>query len=285
MDGIKDIFEAFSTRIRSPFFGYFFFSFFGINWKAVFFLLFSDDRVLYRIKYFEDHTSTHTLLTLPLLVGVVLALTYPWLSLAFQWAVLAPTKFRNNLNAQAEDSLIIKKLELEENRNAYIRAREERALEMAEREQKIENIQDEEIRKKAKEKLLDIRMGHEQIDPSNDYKNIDLQDMMGMPINNESLRAYTKKKYPNLPVLDNIQRKLLQDISKAKYKTLKDIDNALNNAKEFLKSYESNNPKVFKGGTDFITKALGYSDPDFRLAHAFSRETLLAFKNYENEHK
>lgn len=81
MEFLKDITEAWAQRVRSPILGSIAVSALIINWKAVWFLLFSKVDTLEKFAYFESKTNTLTLIWLPLFFGVTLAVSLPWIQL------------------------------------------------------------------------------------------------------------------------------------------------------------------------------------------------------------
>ncbi len=125
-------------------------------------------------------------------------------------------------------------------------------------------------------------------DKRNDYiREIDettLEDnkLLSQVIDYETLSAYTKWKYPRLPVSNKWQNRLLSDLDLKKYKTLNDINLAVIRAEAAVNAYKKENPAWFKTGTGHITKALGFTDPKFRLNHPFGGKTRVAFETYKN---
>ena len=105
------------------------------------------------------------------------------------------------------------------------------------------------------------------------------------PVNQESLREYSKWLFSDLPIKENIEELLLQDIDKRKYSTISNLNQAYENSKEFLKWYEEKNPSAFTASTDYLTKALGYIDKDFLQRHAFGQETRKAIKEFKDLEK
>jgi hypothetical protein len=109
--------------------------------------------------------------------------------------------------------------------------------------------------------------------------------LLSEPITLESLIEYTKWKYQNLPVDNNLTILMIKDInelSHRKYSTIRDIDNIIELAKDAVLSYQNDNPDWFKSGTDYITKSLGFVDQEFRTKHAFGTKTKDAFRKYEH---
>jgi putative GTP pyrophosphokinase len=106
------------------------------------------------------------------------------------------------------------------------------------------------------------------------------KDFLSQPIDYDTLIAYTKWKYPKLPTDNNINNLLLRDLNRKKYKTLADIDDVVNKANSAIEAYRKENPDWFTAGTDFLTKAMGFVDSDFRNSHPFGQKTRIAFEKY-----
>jgi hypothetical protein len=101
---------------------------------------------------------------------------------------------------------------------------------------------------------------------------------LNQAINLETLKAYTEWKFPEKPVSDQLNIKILNDIDTAKYSKLKDIDDVIEKAKPAVDAYFKEKPDWFKYGTDFITKSLGFVDDAFLAKHQFAQETRDATK-------
>ena len=54
---MKEIFDAFAARVKSPIFGFYVFALVGVNWKALFLLFASESPPLERVMEFENSTS------------------------------------------------------------------------------------------------------------------------------------------------------------------------------------------------------------------------------------
>ena len=265
MGDIKEIFDVWITRIRSPLFGYFSLSFFATNWKAIFFLLFADSDVLTRLEFFETNTCMTSLLWIPLGISVVAALGYPWIQYALIYATSAPINRQNEINARAESDLLMVKIDLENKRSELARQKEQQVIEKAKIDEELENISDEEARERAKEEIQAIRSTEN-----------NLRD----PINEESLEKYLLARFPDLPVDKRITRIFLKDVNLDKYNSIEDVEKIMNESKDFIEFYKSKNPTVFKSSIDYVTKSFGFSDTEFRKKHAFSKETVKAMDNF-----
>ena len=105
---------------------------------------------------------------------------------------------------------------------------------------------------------------------------------LSQPLDFDTLQAYTKWKFPELPISEHWHVRLLHDLNLAKYRTLGDIDAAVEAAKPAVERYRRENPAWFQAGTDFITKSLGFVDPEFRRKHPWGEKTITAFEQLEH---
>ena len=105
-------------------------------------------------------------------------------------------------------------------------------------------------------------------------------DVMTRPVTYDSLAWYTLWKFPGRPISEKLQMLLLRDIDLRKYSTIEDLDKVIERARAAVEQYASENPDWFQFGTDYITKSLGFIDPDFRRRHGFAAHTREAFEKY-----
>jgi ppGpp synthetase/RelA/SpoT-type nucleotidyltranferase len=101
---------------------------------------------------------------------------------------------------------------------------------------------------------------------------------LSQPIDFDTLQAYTQWKFPNLPISEQWHMRLFRDLDKRRYRTLADIDAAVEAAKPAVDQYRRQNPEWFQAGTDFITKSLGFVDKAFRDKHPWGEKTKVAFE-------
>jgi hypothetical protein len=111
----------------------------------------------------------------------------------------------------------------------------------------------------------------------------EVESLFMRPIDSASLAAYTKWKFPQMEVSEYWNDKAVRDIDKSRYPTLREVDVAVQRAREAVNAYHLQKPEWFKYGTDFVTKSLGFVDPVFRSKHAFAKETLDAFHSHEDK--
>ena len=107
-------------------------------------------------------------------------------------------------------------------------------------------------------------------------------NFLSQPVDYDTLYAYTKWKYKDLPVSDNWHIRLLSDLNLQKYPTLEAIDNIVERTKEAVNAYQKENPAWFRDGTAYITKSLGFGDEEFRNKHGFGQKTREAFLKYKH---
>ena len=108
------------------------------------------------------------------------------------------------------------------------------------------------------------------------------EGFLKQPIMDDTLRVYTKKYFPILPIKEHIHALILRDLDSNKYKSLKDIDDAIKYSKEFVDYYRTQSDS-FKSGSDYITKSLGYYDDEFLTRHPFAQKTRDAIKEFKNQ--
>lgn len=113
-------------------------------------------------------------------------------------------------------------------------------------------------------------------------KEKDPEEFLAQSVDYETLLAYTRWKFPELPASDKLNLRLLQDLDQSAYPSLSQIDAAIERAKGAVDAYRSENPDWFKFGTDFITKSLGFVDDKFLAKHGFAKKTRDAISKYRH---
>lgn len=107
-------------------------------------------------------------------------------------------------------------------------------------------------------------------------------EFIDQSIDRETLGAYTRHRFPNLPIDTRVQEILLGDLDRSQYKTLQDVENAIVAAADAVAAYQREAPDLFKAGTDYITKSLGFADDKFRSRHGFASRTRQAFVKHQH---
>lgn len=104
-----------------------------------------------------------------------------------------------------------------------------------------------------------------------------------LPISVERLAEYSASKFPNLPIDEFWQETLASDIQQIDgFKTLRDIDNAVQNSRRAVEAYKTERPDLFKSSTDHLTKSVGFVSEKFRAIHPFAAATLNAFGRHHH---
>ena len=103
-------------------------------------------------------------------------------------------------------------------------------------------------------------------------------EFLAQAIDHDTLVAYTEWKYPGKGFSDYWQGRLLNDLDDERYKTLRDIDKIVDRAKPAVDKFATEMPNLFRFGTDYLTKSLGFIDQEFRQSHGFAPATQEAFK-------
>lgn len=152
-DFFKQIFSAFSQRIKSPILGYILIAFLILNWKSIFLMVFSDSPILFRFMYVEFNANIWTSYILPVLFGVGAALIGPWVALwAATWTEKPVTK-KKFLELKAANKLKTEELRLAEVKNEEVDSEIQRTLQDIQAKQ----INDVEARKALEGKIDSIR--------------------------------------------------------------------------------------------------------------------------------
>ncbi len=102
LDVLKEAYDAYSERIRSPFVGSILFSFVAFNWKPLWFLVFEEASARRKFEFFEGATSVCSLYVWPIVIGIAVALALPWIKFAGAWLASMPT--RKLKSHQAEEA-------------------------------------------------------------------------------------------------------------------------------------------------------------------------------------
>jgi len=109
MDGLKELVEAFSARIKSPIIGSIALAFVAINWQPVFFLFFSGEHAKDKFAYFTENTTGFLPYLLPVIVVLAFALLVPWINLLGAKAIELPVTKHRNMQLDAAHVLAEKK--------------------------------------------------------------------------------------------------------------------------------------------------------------------------------
>lgn len=164
---MKEIIEAFASRIKSPVFGYLVLFWTVFNWRPLFYLFFSDTAIDDRLSHFDKLTDHYSLAILPLCVAAIMAVTYPWINLVFLYLCKKPIDLRNFLQAESEHKLLIRKKELEEVRSALLATKERILIDRAKRDEEILSIADKETKEKLQQEITKYRTEIDTNKPNN----------------------------------------------------------------------------------------------------------------------
>lgn len=106
------------------------------------------------------------------------------------------------------------------------------------------------------------------------------EELLSLPVTSDSLSTYTEWKFPGKGISEHWQGSLLRDIRSQRYPTIRHLDSAVDRALPAVNEYARKVPGKFPTGTDYITKALGFVDPEFRIEHSFGTHTFRAFDEF-----
>lgn len=187
---MKDLFDAISSRIKAPYFGYAMLSFIALNWRGLFLLMTTPGSPQDRLSAFDSVTNQYTLFIFPLLAGVLVALATPWIHFCFGFIAKKPSFLIDNLYLESEHNKTIRQAELEQSRANLFAVKEKELIERAKRDDEVANIEDDTTKNKLAGQLEKLRQERDQL--SAQLKN---QNQFGTPtvyqLSNEALNLLT----------------------------------------------------------------------------------------------
>jgi hypothetical protein len=154
---MKDVWDAVSTRIKTPYFGYAVLAFIALNWRGLFLLAVTTGTPQDRLSAFDSVTSYHTLFAFPLIIGAAVALITPWLQLLFRFLSSKPLEMIDNINLEAEHKKTIKQTQLEQVRTDFFAYKEKELIDRAKRDEEVASIEDSDTKEKLIAQLQEIR--------------------------------------------------------------------------------------------------------------------------------
>lgn len=160
---MKDLVDAVSSRVKSPYFGYAVFASIALNWPEYFLLTFAEEHARQRLLEFDNATNSWYLLVLPLLIGFAIAFASPWIRLFYDWVSKKPLEMHDFMRLEAQNKITIKEAELEQARNELFAVKESELIERAKRDEEISNITDEETKEKLSQDIEQLRRERESL--------------------------------------------------------------------------------------------------------------------------
>lgn len=152
---MKDFIEAFNSRIKSPFFGYYLFFLIIKNWKVFFYLFFTDVSALEKFEYFELKTTNSSLIYYPIFFSVISVLIYPWFKYLFSILTQKPIQLKKTLEIELESRILNKKYLLESQRGKLIETQEQNLI--AKRKQEIDSMEDEKTQNEPQQEINELK--------------------------------------------------------------------------------------------------------------------------------
>jgi uncharacterized protein YegL len=104
----------------------------------------------------------------------------------------------------------------------------------------------------------------------------DIEQILDELISYRSVVAYTTKRFPGMSVSQVWTNKLLEDLDRNRYKSVRDIDREVSYALPQVETFARERPDLFPSRTDWVTKSLIFADEKFRNKHNVSGVTMNA---------
>jgi len=173
VDWMKEIYDAASSRIKSPILGSVAVAFVLFNWKPLYFLFFSGQQALEKFDYFEAHTNHSSLYYYPISVGIGLALVAPFISYFGSWCASRPLLWKRLLEDTNAHRVLEQKNQLALERKNAEALFEQTLIDRAKRDEEVKQIDDLETRKVLKKRIESVRsslLGYEGDERKSDRK-------------------------------------------------------------------------------------------------------------------
>lgn len=160
-DFFRELFEAASSRLRSPFLGSVALVFAAVNWQPLYYMFFADKPVRARLLYFD----ANAVLLLPVGIGIAVAVAAPWLRWIGAWLAKFPSRLLHDLQ-QVEDQgkrifMLRQQADLEEAQGRLEEAKETRKIEAAKRDEAANRLPDSVSKSDLLEDLAESRADQE----------------------------------------------------------------------------------------------------------------------------
>ncbi|MBA1276834.1 hypothetical protein [Stutzerimonas stutzeri] len=160
---MKDVIDAVSSRIKTPYFGYAILAFFALNWRGIFLLAATTGSPQERLAAFDSATNHYTLLVLPLLAGAVVAASTSWVQYIFGVVSRKPAGLIDNLYLEAEHKKTIRQAELEQSRSNLFAVKEKELIDRAKRDEEVAGIEDDAAKEKLAAQIESLRWERDQL--------------------------------------------------------------------------------------------------------------------------
>lgn len=191
---MKDLFDAISTRVKEPYWGFFLLSFLAFNWRGLFLLFTSSETAQQRIALFDLYTNLWSLLVCPISTALIMVLITPWLKVLFGKFSRIPYEILNSQELNRKHAYLTEEAKLEQlrlkvnNTNADLfESQEKELIERAKRDLAVKAIEDENVKASLQKEINELRAQRNQI--LNEQQNqIGHQIMQISPIEKEILK-------------------------------------------------------------------------------------------------
>ncbi|MHB0805389.1 hypothetical protein [Stutzerimonas nitrititolerans] len=160
---MKDVIDAVSSRIKTPYFGYAVLAFLALNWRGLFLLITTTGSPQERLAAFDTVTNNYTLLVLPLLAGAVVAASTSWIQYIFGIISRKPSGLIDNLYLEAEHKRTIRQAELEQSRSDLFAVKEKELIDRAKRDEEVASIEDDDAKVKLAAQIETLRQERDQL--------------------------------------------------------------------------------------------------------------------------
>ena len=193
MDFLKEAYEAWSQRVKTPLVGSMIIAFFAWNWKPIWYLFASDESAAIRLRFFELNTDAQSLFVGPAIAGTTLALVIPWLAFGGAFFTFTPVAHLKKLQQKMiTDQRVFRDEEAGREAEAKERLRDQRAesaLRISQQAKQAEAMGDEELAASIKADDIDI------FDPETTARNLTEMEVRVLTVLKESPDSAARLEY------------------------------------------------------------------------------------------
>jgi len=108
-------------------------------------------------------------------------------------------------------------------------------------------------------------------------------DILAQELNLDTLVAYTQWRFPQLRANSDHLSRILAKVDRTRYTTIGDIDSAVAGAARALEEDErAGTSGPYEDGGDYITMALGFTDPEYRKSSGRREDAREALQMYQH---
>lgn len=206
---ISNLIESFKDRIKNPLLGSILISWLVINWKPIYFVLFSSESISYRIQNYHDFQDFNSPwgIILPLIIALVYFLLVPWALAGLEWLALFGYKIqidrkfaKRKVEIRGKTSIIKDEVDLEKKKSNF--------RELEQKNQRIEALENQLEEKSNQLTIKDEEVAN--LESKVTSLDLEVKNLKAEPVNISISREYQRlsKNHSLMKNLPSVAQKL-----------------------------------------------------------------------------